>query len=351
MFKDQMTSQERMAALFKGEKLDRVPVIPFMFGHIAVINGISIAELFENAEAGFNAQTRAREMYGYDGGNTYGYAMYGGWEFGGDVKFPRKEGEAPTVTRYPVQSEEDAVKLEVPNDILKAGSIPIALEFARLQEKHGMPITFPGSSPFVMAGNIIGVERMLIWMIESPELVRRVIKKCVEFNLKVAEHWVKEFGPERLSVFVGTATESNKLISPKHFEEFVLPDLKEQVGKMVEMGVPSFFTHICSEQTKNLPFWAQVPYPKRSIFSFGPEVSMKTAAEMLPGQIIAGNFDPVVIMKGTPEQSLEVCRKSIEEGKDLPGGYVLMSGCDVPSYSPPINVFQMMKAAREFGRY
>ena len=37
--------------------------------------------------------------------------------------------------------------------------------------------------------------------------------------------------------------------------------------------------------------------------------------------------------------------------KDHEGGYVLMAGCDVPPLAPPVNVFQLVKAAREFGRY
>ena len=30
---------------------------------------------------------------------------------------------------------------------------------------------------------------------------------------------------------------------------------------------------------------------------------------------------------------------------------MLMAGCDVPPLAPPVNVFQLVKAAREFGRY
>jgi uroporphyrinogen decarboxylase len=85
--------------------------------------------------------------------------------------------------------------------------------------------------------------------------------------------------------------------------------------------------------------------------SFGREVNLKTAMEMFPNSIIAGNVDPTLIQEGKPEEVLEQARECVEMAKYHPGGYVLMSGCDVPPQAPPVNVFQLVKASREFGRY
>ena len=64
-----------------------------------------------------------------------------------------------------------------------------------------------------------------------------------------------------------------------------------------------------------------------------------------------GNVDPVTIQEGTPEEVLALCGECIAEGKDHPAGYALMSGCEIPPQAPPVNVFQMVKACREYGRY
>ena len=56
------------------------------------------------------------------------------------------------------------------------------------------------------------------------------------------------------------------------------------------------------------------------------------------GTVLSGNLETL-------------CRAAIAEGKDHPGGYALMSGCEVPPQAPPVNVYQMVKACREFGRY
>ena len=347
---DQMTSEERFNALLNGKELDRVPVLPFMFGHIGIVNGLSIADIYENAKASFYAQSRAAELYGYERLNLYGYAMFGGWEFGGEVKLPRTDGECPTVSKYPVQSLAEAERLSLPDDLMKAGSIPINWEFSKLQAEHGYPVSFQAMGPMDMAACIAGVENLMMWMVESPEVAHHLFRVCTDFILETGKLWAKEFGAENLMPLCSYAVESNNLISPGYFEKFALPYIKETVETFVAWGIPHCFIHVCSEQTKNLPYYSQIPWPKKSIFSFGIETSLKTAAEFLPNHIIGGHVDPLLIRKGTPEEVLADGKNSIEEGKEIPG-FALMPGCDIPAYSAPVNVYQMVKAAKLYGVY
>ena len=352
MWQETMTSPERMTALMKGERPDRVPVIPFVFGHTALVCGEPLASVFDDAAQSFRCQVLCQEMYGYDGGPLYVYASAGGWEFGGDIEFPyKKYSGAPVVTRHPVTNEEEALALEVPEDVSKAGALPIALEVARLQAEHGMPVTLQIGSPFTWAGAVLGEDRMMMWMLKKPELVHRVLEKVSEFVVKVAEVYAREFGAASLMAFHGAATESNKLISPKQFEAFALPYYQRINTQVIDLGVSSMFIHICGEQNKNLEHWQKVPVPERTIISVGREVALQTAMAAFPRQIIAGNVDPTLIQEGSPEEVLDQARECIETAKDHEGGYVLMAGCDVPPLAPPVNVFQLVKAAREFGRY
>ena len=48
MWHETMTSPERMGALMRGEKPDRVPVIPFIFGHTALMCGQPLARVFDD---------------------------------------------------------------------------------------------------------------------------------------------------------------------------------------------------------------------------------------------------------------------------------------------------------------
>ena len=61
MWRESMTSAERMAALMQGERPDRVPVIPFLSGHAAVVCGQPLARINDDAEESFRCQLLCQE--------------------------------------------------------------------------------------------------------------------------------------------------------------------------------------------------------------------------------------------------------------------------------------------------
>ena len=83
-----MTPSERLKALLNGEPLDRVPFLSFILGFCAKNVGYPVATIYNDPEKSFRAQVWTREQYGYDSEPFYGYASYGGWEFGGEIKLP-----------------------------------------------------------------------------------------------------------------------------------------------------------------------------------------------------------------------------------------------------------------------
>lgn len=165
--KDRMTPMERVDALLKGQPIDRVPVFPFALGFCARNVGYPVATIYDNPEKSLQAQLWTQEMYGYDSSPFYGYASYGSWEFGGQIEFPSSElQQAPTIPYFPVQSEKDIDVLELP-DVKKAGMLPLAMQFSKLQQKFGLPITVVVGGSFTIAGNMCGVEKLCRWMIKS----------------------------------------------------------------------------------------------------------------------------------------------------------------------------------------
>jgi len=349
--RDNMSTRERWEALVRGDELDRVPCLQFILGHTAVVNGRPIAKIYDDAGASFACQRRAMDMYGYDGLILHGWANAGGAEFGGDVEYPyRPYTGAPMVTRSPVQSEQDAWDLRVPDEIASVGTIPVSLEFSRLQFEAGMPCTIQVGSPLTWAGSVCGEERLMRWLIKKPDLVHHVLRVVTDFILKKAELWVLEFGPERIMAF-DLCIETNRLYSPSQFETFAFPYLSEVHDKLTAMGVAIFLSHICGEQNRNLPLWSQLSFGRRGMVSVGREIGLSAASAAFPSQVIMGNVDPVAIQEGTPEDALALCKACVTEGKDHPGGFALMSGCEIPPLAPPVNVFQMVKACREAGWY
>lgn len=347
-----MTNRERITALLKGEPVDRVPFYPFILGFSARNVGMPLAAIYRDPEKSFAAQLGTQEQYGFDWGPVYGYASYGTWEFGGQAKMPEGDYEqAPTHSEFPVQTEEDVDRLTLP-DVRTAGCLPLAMEFSRLQVKHGTPVTLVFGGNFTIAGNICPVEKLCRWMLKKPELAHRILRLATDHTADAVRYWADTFGGENVVVQIWEPLASNDIISPVQFQKFALPYLQESAEQILATGVRNIFYHICGEQNLNLPYWAQVPMGNPGICSIGSQIEIATAVEHLGDKaIIAGNIEPQIIQTAEPEQVYELCRQAITAGKKAPRGFMLMSGCETAPDTPPYNVYTMRKALDDFGWY
>lgn len=343
---------DRVNALLSGHLTDRVPAFLFILGFCARNVGYPISIIYSDPQKSMEAQLWTREMYGYDNDPFYGYASYGTWEFGGHADYPSSELEqAPLVSYYPVKSERDVDSLELP-DVGRAGMLPQAMEFSRLQRRLGMPASVVLGGTFTIAGNVCGVERLCRWMIKKPEVANRIIGLARDHVLDVVHHWVDTFGAEHVIPHIWEPLATNQIISPHLFEKFVLPYQKELHEGILSMGVKHLLCHICGEQNSNLQYWAEIPMGDPGIVSIGHEVDLLEAIKYFGEKsIIAGNIDPAVLLNGTPQQVYELTRQCIQKAKHSPRGYMMMTGCEVPPTAPPYNLNVMMRAVNDFGWY
>jgi len=334
-----------MMALLKREPLDRIPVWGSVVGFSAINVGYTIADMYSDPQKAFDAMLWTAEQYGFQDIPVIFWAPKLG-----EVKMPEGEfSQAPTVSRYLVTTEEEAWKLELP-DVKREGR-RATMECGKLVVESGGPFVNVAIMPFTYAGSLCGVEQLCKWMMKKPELAHRLLRLSTDRNVERARYWADTFGTEHLLPYTAEPTTSNQIISPKHFEEFALPYVKEVHEKILAMGCKHILCHICGEQNMNLPYWAQVPMGDPGIASFGHEVDLDVAGKYFPNDIIMGNVEPAVIQTGTPAQVYELTRICIEKGRKHPGGFMLAPGCEMPPKAPPYNVWTMMKAVSDFGWY
>lgn len=352
-----MTDRQRIEALLRREKPDRVAVWPFSAVGFSALNaGYSIADAYTSPKKSLEAQRWCCEQYGWVFGPFFSYAAYGGWEFGGDIKWPSsKFDQAPSVSRYPVETEEDIWRLKLP-DVKKAGFIPLYMEFYKLAARERLDnepfnVIAVDDGPFGLAANICGPDKLCKWTIKNRNAAHHLLRLATDHLLQLGKYWKENFGIEGVLPFTGEATTSNQLISPKTFKEFALPYVKEVHENILSLGYKHIYCHICGEQNANLPFWAQVPMGDPGIISVGHEVDLLRAAQYFPNDIILGNIEPAIVQTGTPEQVYEISRLVIEKGKKCSGGFIFSPGCELPPMAPPINVWMMTKAVNDFGWY
>jgi uroporphyrinogen decarboxylase len=352
-----MTDRERIEALLKRQKPDRVPIWPFAYDGFAVVYAkASISDAYNNPEVSLAAQQKACKDFGWVFSPFFSYASFGAWEFGGKIKWPSGEfSQAPTIVRYPVETEDDARNLEMP-DVKTAGFLPLKMDFAKRSAQERLDnepfnVEAFGGGGFGLAANIAGVETFLRWIIKKPDVAHHLMRLAVDFKIALAQYWKDTFGTEGVIPKGAEPTASNQMISPKQFERFAFPYIKETQEKILAMGYRNTYMHICGEQNLNLPHWAKIPFGDPGIVSIGHEITIEVAGKYFPDQIILGSVDPIIIQTGAPEDVYNATRKNIEEGKKLPGGYIFSPGCQLPPRANPENVMAMTRAANDVGWY
>jgi uroporphyrinogen decarboxylase len=350
--KSKRTKNERWVALLNRQPVDRIPVFGPSFGFAAVNAGLSIVDFYNNPQKSYDSQMRTAEKFGFQEIPFTVCGSIGGWEFGGEINWPSSEfAQAPTVRKHPVETPDDVMNLKVP-DVKTAGIVPIMTEIIKLVDKSSSPyICGFVSSPFNTAGMISGVDKLTKWMLKKPDAAHRLLRLATDFVTNLAQYWADEFGAERIIAAMGEPSASNQVISPKQFEQFALPYIKEACQALLSIGYKHIFMHICGEQNLNLPYWTQIPFGHPGMVSFGHEVDLETAAKYFPNDIIMGNIEPVLFQTGKPEQVYEAAKVCIEKGKRHPGGFILASGCEMPPMASEENVWAMMQAVSDLGWY
>jgi uroporphyrinogen decarboxylase len=354
--RNRMTDRQRVETLLNHQKPDRIPIWPFdPIGFAAIYNRISLADAYTNPEACYAAQRKTSQDFGWVFYPTLGYASLGAWEFGGEVKLPIGEFEqAPSIIRFPVEKEEDVYHLKWPGPT--DGIFPVAGKFALIAREERLDnepfnASIAAGGSFTLATNIASVERFLKWLIKKPKLAHDLLRFVTDWRIAQLSKRREILNLDGVLPGGGEVTTSNQLISVDHFKEFALPYLKEINNAVLSMGYKHIFYHICGDQNKNLPYWAEVDFGNPGILSFGHEVELETAARFFPNHIMMGNLEPAIIQTQTPEKVYEATRKVVEQGKKIAGGYIFSTGCQLPPRSPIENVKMMVKAVNDFGWY
>lgn len=150
-------------------------------------------------------------------------------------------------------------------------------------------------------------------------------------------------------VFVALSRSSPAILSPTHFEEFVYPDLKIIIGMLLEAGITPVL-HCDTRWTERLAVFRRFP-AGRCIIELDGDTDMVKAGEVLGGHTcLKGNVPAWLTAFGTRDEVLIYCRRLIEtQGRR--GGFILSSGCSLPSNARTENVKALYEAAEEWGRF
>ncbi len=350
---DKLTSEERMKRFYQGESIDRVPFISSATMYSGKVMGLSSEEFYFNVEKSYEAQKWVGEMHCCDGGPCYDLPRGEILDFGGEFTFSEnKTVELPMVKKFPIENINGAIDYVMPSSE-KWQFLNKKIEFIKyMRQKGDFTASISAGSPFTVVGSIIDTKLFVRWIRKEPEIIHKLLGQAVEYLLKSADIIINEFGIENCSVSSNYPFESNSLISSKTFEEFSLPYILDVHKKLREKGLTSFGIHLCGNQNKNLNYYRELNLPDRSFISVDEQNDLKTVSNILGSHhTYAGNVPSGKLVTGTHMEIYKYCEKIIGDMKYNEGGFILMPSCDLPINTSSLNLYAMLKATRDFGKY
>jgi uroporphyrinogen-III decarboxylase len=350
-----MTCRERAELAMRGEQSDRVPVVPLVdTSYAAACYGVPVSECFLNPETHARSLVHVLERHPGIDGVSINIGLSAGviarrsatasdhfvttvdgteWQIpmndiGTPVSHAIQAFDDPRIGTLDVLRPHIVETLRaIPADVLRDYDISAGL-----------------TGPFSQIAFLMGVERVLLAMHEEPEALKGATEKRVRLALDWAEEMAELGAP---SVWIGEGVASSSLISPRQYEEFVLPYEQRVAARLRELGVPSVL-HICGKATRMLESMARSGC---DCFEADWQVDLSEAKAAFGGRMsIKGNLHTTALVHDEPQQVFEAARDAIQKAKGG-GGFILSSGCALGRDTPPANVEAMARAAREFGGY
>jgi len=339
MMKLFVTPKERVLAALQGQQTDRCPVI----------NPTSIATFESMQRTGCyfpNAHIDTDKMIalaavghtivGFDTITPYFSVHLEAAALGCVIDWGSVD-ELPSVKEYPLK---EPGEFRMPANFLDRKPIKSFLSAVRsLKATYGSDVAIVGKviGPWTLAYHLYGVANLLMDVVIAPEKVRELLHSLKQVPLAFAEAQIAA-GADMIT-WADHVTRD--LISPKSYEEFLLPIHRECTGAL--QGVP-LILHVCGNVLDRIHLFRDAGF---TAFHLDSRNSIVDALRIMEEKmLLTGNINnPGTLLNGNPEDIKAEVQGIIRDGIRL-----ISPECAIPTRVPNRNLVQIVetaKAARE----
>jgi len=333
-----MNGYERAMAMLDGRPVDCLPLLPITMMFAADQIGVKYGEYTADYRKLVEGQLRTAEEFDFDYVSCISDPTREAADCGARVQFFDDQPPAVDETSALLADKKTLAGLKAP-DPLGGGRMHDRVKAAALfKEKVGGQLLIEGwiEGPCAEAADLRGINTLMLDFYDDPAFVREMFDFILEMELEFAKAQV-DAGIDVMGV--GDAAAS--LVGPQIYEEFVWPYEKKMFDALHEMGT-RVRLHICGNIGRILEPVGRLGC---DFVDLDYMVSVAQArAEMGPDQVLAGNIDPVAVLRnGTPES---ITAAIGECHKQAGSRYIVAAGCEVPRDTPPQNVLALRDYAR-----
>ncbi|WP_236026036.1 uroporphyrinogen decarboxylase family protein [Geomonas azotofigens] len=343
MSRDQMTPLERLAAYGAGAPIDRLPCVPIVGNTAARVIGVKVGDFRGNGALIAQAQVAAYRLFGYDIIRIFTDLYTQAEAMGAKVSYPEDETAflaAPAITDL---AELDRLR---PADPQRDGQLPQHLEAMRRavdQVGHEVAVTGAVTCPFTNASFLVGADKLARLMMRSPEMVHHLCEISLQTNIAYAGAIIDAGCTPSLT----DAMSSMSVISPRQFREFSFPYLKRLID-YVHGRDRKVTLHICG---KTSGIWEAMVEAGADCLSIDNDADLGEARIAVGDRVrLMGNVHPSeVMLQGIPDAVRRATLSCLAQAKDSPKGFIVASGCSLPTETPFANIHAMLDTVREAG--
>ena len=195
------------------------------------------------------------------------------------------------------------------------------------------------------AESLIGMENLFIYFYTEPELLREFFRKYMDFQIKIAEHYIS-LGVEMITCSEDMGTQNSLLISLELINDFLVPEYKRLFSLYKQHGVIIEF-HSCGHIEPFIEtlidLGVDILNPVQATANNLENVRKITQNRMA----LHGGVNSDTILNGPIEAIKDEIKLRIE-ALGAKGGYF----CDADQHMnfPPENIRTFYESVRQFGK-
>jgi len=363
LYNENLARFKRAVAL---EPTDRVPFIPVANAYLAKSEGVLLKDYINDFELNCDTCLKAAASAGgWDGtqndlfspwllpGQWLSQVYMPGAELGDDEMWQVIEKENMYVSDYD----------EIINNGFAGFYQKILVEKLGAPDKHLVPFFeyLPTASqrfkdagiPCISGFNLVlpfemfcggrSLENFFVDLMDIPDKVEEAMKIVMDFQMKKYDEMLSFAKP--IGVWIGGWRTAPYMLSMDVWQRFAWPYFKQFAELVISHGVTPIF-HLDSNWDRGLEYFREMP-EKTCIMGLDSKTDIRLAKKTIGDMMcILGDVPAELLALGTPEAVFDHSTALI---RDIgPSGYILASGCDVPSNGKKENIKAMREAALKY---
>ena len=333
-----MNARERLDAYLAGEATDRRPNLTIVGSVVTRYVGMGIDTYCKDYRKMTEAARLAAHDLELDFIQIASDLAREAEGYGTVLRFPADK--LPSPARYALTDIGDVDQLRP----LKAAEIPRLYDLVKATElAMADPDVYPMTlavGPMTVAGNMRGVEDLLVDSIDEPEAVERLLDIVSETTLDFID-CLADVGAK----YVYVADPVASLVAPHMYRDLVLPRHKRIFEHMQKHGITGRL-HMCGNTTAILPYSRTCG---AKIIDIDHAVDYAEALEIVDGAcLLNGCIDPVADVYACDAAHVRAAMHACAEKANGRRG-LFMPGCELPTDTPIENILAIAEALQELG--